>query len=80
MTPPEFISPEMAIGLSMALPAVGALGVALIGRFVGENARDMWTSLITVLTATVTLPARRILVELAHQLFAFLLVASLSRG
>ena len=50
MTPPEFISPEMAIGLSMALPAVGALGVALIGRFVGENARDMWTSLITVLT------------------------------
>jgi len=52
---PELLAPEVALGASLAAPAVGALGVALIGRFIGENARDIWTSLVTLVTFAIVL-------------------------
>ena len=41
---------ETTMLLALLLPLIGALGVQLLGRFVGDDARDGWTVLIGIAT------------------------------
>ena len=49
------MTPENAIGLSVLIPLLGAIGVFVIGRFASPNVREMVTGIASVSTFAVVL-------------------------